>query len=160
MCIVGHELGHAIHYLARHPDKVTHVDVVMHDDYTEIEPHFSCDPVELGISHAVNFCCGSLGERVQAGERDAILLLMNHTEGNWLSNLFDTPHKSAHDKNCLVAIVKGSDDFPHQEFATELVRAEKLLERYLPAVDVDALTVRLERDGRITLTQRDLETLH
>ena len=150
-----HEAGHAIAYIAANPENVERVEVVNCGDYAQVVPIFSCDPAELGISHLVNFCCGSLAERVWAGEKDCILNLIDNKR-NWLDALFDTPHGSRFDKLGFYAIAKTLDPFPNEEFAEALVIAEKLLERYLPLADMDALHRRL-LDGGFSLAARDLK---
>ena len=149
-----HEVSHAIAYIAANPEKVSRVDIVNCGDYAQVVPVLNCEHSELGISHLVNYCCGSLGERVWAGEKDCIINLIDNY-GNWIEALFDTPHGGDWDKFAFQAIAGSLDPFPNKEFARALVLAEKILERYLPLADIDTLHRRL-LDGGFSLTARDL----
>ena len=156
----AHELGHAIHWVARHPDQVPYVDVERVGSEARVEPHIICEVSELGMTPLINFVAGSMGERVHAGERDCIKNLIQ-CEGNWLKALFDTPHHSPHDQQCFQMILSGTPSLPVEEFTKELFTAERLIERYLPLVDVNAFQNQLERDGRFRFGVHNLKrTLH
>ena len=156
----AHELGHCIAYVARHPDLVPWCDVYQDGDAAQVQPRVLCDPSELGLTPLVNFAAGSIGERVHAGELEAIERLMA-TNTDWLRAVFDTPHFSEHDWQCFRTIIAGTPALPVEEFAQELVIAERLIERYLPYVDVDAFQTKLERDGRFRFGVHNLKrTLH
>ena len=156
----AHEIGHAIHWIARHPGDVPYVDVHRVGNEARVEPHITCDLSELGMTPLINFAAGSLGERVHAGEINAIERLIDETD-NWVQAIFDTPHYSDHDWQSFKTIIVNTPGFPVKEFAEELVTAEQLIQKYLPYVDVAAFQRKLERDGHFRFEVYDLKkTLH
>ena len=157
---VAHELGHCIHYIARNPDLVPWVDVYRDGAEAQVQPHLLRDPADLGMTLLVNFAAGSLGERVYNGETDAIERAID-SEPDWLRAVFETPHYSDHDWRCFKAIIENTPNLSAKEFAEEMMTAQKLIERYLPYVDVDAFRNRLERDGHFRFGVHNLKrTLH
>jgi hypothetical protein len=160
---IAHEVGHAIGYLARHPDKVHRVIVTAIDDYAEVRPHFKSEQamMDCGISLAVNWLLGSLAERIYQGERN-VLERFTDVRTKWIEALLDTKHGSQHDWDCFRMTVDAyGRGFPTTQFVDELLIAEQLIERYLPRFHLQSLHDKLKKDGFFVLLPEDLtKTVH
>ena len=144
MGIETHELGHALHYLGRWPDKVTAVDIIMHDDFTEAVPIFADDSA-LGLGMLVQYLAGSIGERVAAGERDIITHAFHGQDKNPFDYLCDTPFRSEHDLAVFSLILEGTENVDTKLLADELNLCEQILRELYPRVNVHQVSETLWR---------------
>jgi hypothetical protein len=97
------------------------------------------------------------------GERDIIRgLLMQASETfNPFAELVKTPCQSQWDFQAFSAILQYGEIIDIEELGAELIHCENLLREYLPRINLHDVTQRLQRDGRLTLTLRDVSvTVH
>ena len=162
MNIVVHELGHALHYLCRWPQQIEAVEIIQHAHYSEAVP-VPAQNESLGVGTLVQYLAGSVAERIAMGERDIIRSLLSQASEtfNPFAELVNTPCRSEWDYQAFSAILKYGDVVDVEELGAELIHCENLLREYLPRINLHDVTQRLQRDGRLTLTLRDVSvTVH
>lgn len=162
MNIVVHELGHALHYLCRWPQQIEAVEIIQHDDYSEAVPVPEQNE-SLGVGTMVQYLAGSIAERIMLGEQDIIRTLFGQASEtfNPFAELVKTPCQSQWDFQAFSAILQYGEIIDIEELGAELIHCENLLREYLPRINLHDVTQRLQRDGRLTLTLRDVSvTVH